>query len=90
MPEPGCLGFDCLPKIYPKSDLEHGMGKFFEKAMDNLNIGFQDDDGFRSLEDARLNYFSKYSDSQLEEIYEVDARARDIIERIRKIRNSHF
>ena len=62
---------------------------FFEKAMDkNIKIGFQDDNGFRGLEDARLNYFSKYSDSQLDEIYEVDSNARDVIDKIRKIRSS--
>lgn len=48
------------------------------------------DDGFNSLEDARLSYFSKYSDSQLEEIYEVDERARDVIDRIRRIRNKKW
>lgn len=46
-----------------------------------------DNDGFRELEDARLSYFSKYSDSQLDEIYEADIRAREIIDKIRKIRS---
>ena len=45
------------------------------------------DDGVKCLEDARLDYFSKYSDSQLDEIYEVDINARDIIDKIRKIRS---
>lgn len=55
---------------------------------DSVQIGFQDDDGFKSLEDAKYNYFSKYSDSQLDEIYEVDINARDVIDKIRKIRRA--
>jgi hypothetical protein len=55
---------------------------------ENIKIGFQDDDGFTDLEDARLNYFKKYSDVQLDEIYEKDVNARDIIDKIRKTRNS--
>ncbi|MDD3607289.1 MAG: hypothetical protein PHQ20_00615 [Candidatus Moranbacteria bacterium] len=54
---------------------------------DSVQIGFQDDDGLKSINDARFSYFSKYSDSQLDEIYEADPRARDVIEKIRKIRN---
>lgn len=46
-----------------------------------------DNAGFRELEDARFNYFSKYSDSQLDEIYEVDVNAREVIDKIRRIRN---
>jgi hypothetical protein len=45
-------------------------------------------DEAKDLEDARFDYFNKYSDSQLDEIYEVDIRARDVIEKIRKIRSS--
>lgn len=48
------------------------------------------DDGTKSLEDARFSYFSKYSDSQLDEIYEQDIRGREIIDKIRKIRNSQW
>lgn len=55
---------------------------------DSVQVGFQDDDGLKSLDDARFIYFSKYSDSQLDEIYEQDPRARDVIDKIRKIRNS--
>lgn len=54
---------------------------------DNVGIGFQDDDGFRGLEDVRFDYFSKYSNSQLNEIYEKDINAREVIDRIRKMRN---
>lgn len=54
---------------------------------DSVQVGFQDDDGFKSLEDAKFNYFSKYSDAQLDEIHEMDVRARDIIDKIRKIRS---
>jgi hypothetical protein len=54
---------------------------------ENIKVGFMDNDGFRELEDARLSYFSKYSDSQLDEIYEADIRAREIIDKIRKIRS---
>lgn len=52
--------------------------------MDTNNIL---NDEAKELEDARLSYFSKYSDSQLDEIYEQDINARDIIDKIRKIRN---
>lgn len=45
------------------------------------------DSSDKELEDARFDYFSKYSDSQLDEIYERDINARDVINRIRKIRN---
>lgn len=55
---------------------------------DHIQVGFQDEDGFTNLEDARFSYFSKYSDSQLDEIYEQDIRAREIIDKIRKIRKS--
>lgn len=54
---------------------------------ENIQVGFMDGDGFRELDDARLSYFSKYSDSKLDEIYEVDINARDIIDKIRKTRN---
>jgi len=54
--------------------------------MDDITIGFMDNDGFRELEDARLSYFSKYSESQLDEIYEQDISARDVIDKIRKNR----
>ena len=54
---------------------------------DSVQVGFQGDNGFKSLEDTRFSYFSKYSDSQLDEIYEVDIRARDVIDKIRSIRN---
>jgi len=54
---------------------------------DSVSIGFGDDDGLKSLEDARFNYFNKYSDAQLDEIYEADSRARDIIDKIRKNRS---
>lgn len=46
------------------------------------------DDSEKELEDTRLDYFNKYSDSQLDEIYEIDMNARDVIDRIRKIRAS--
>jgi hypothetical protein len=61
------------------------MEKFFEKAMyENIRIGFEDDNGFRELEDATFSYFSKYSDSQLDTIYEANVRAREIIDKIRE------
>jgi len=44
-------------------------------------------DEAKELEDVRLSYFSKYSDSQLDEIYETDIRSRDAIYKIRKIRS---
>ena len=46
------------------------------------------DDSEKELEDARFEYFSKYSDSQLDEIYEQDVNAREVIDKIRKIRAS--
>jgi hypothetical protein len=51
-----------------------------------IGVGFQDDNGFTDLEEARFNYFSKYSDEQLDDIYEMDMQARMVIDRIRKIR----
>ena len=55
---------------------------------ENIQVGFMNNDGFRELEDARLSYFSKYSDAKLDEIYEVDINARDIIDKIREIRGA--
>jgi hypothetical protein len=49
----------------------------------NIRVGFEDENGFKELEDATLSYFSKYSDSQLDAIYEADVRAREIIDKIR-------
>ena len=54
---------------------------------ENIRIGFEDDDGIKELEDATFSYFSKYSDSQLDEIYEQDIRAREIIDKIREKRS---
>lgn len=54
----------------------------------NIRVGFEDDNGFRELEDVRLSYFSKYSDLQLDEIYEADIRAREVIDKIRGIRKA--
>jgi hypothetical protein len=63
--------------------------EYANKLVDNLiEIGFQNDDGFTSLEDTKFDYFSRYSDSQLDEIYEADANARDVIDKIRKIRQA--
>lgn len=60
----------------------------FDDIIDNLiGVGFQDDDDFTSLEDAKFDYFSKYSDEQLDCIYEVDENAREIIDKIRKSRD---
>lgn len=62
-----------------------------ENIVDSLTgIGFQDKDGFKSLEDAKFSYFSKYSDSQLDEIYEVDVCTREVINKIRKIRQASW
>lgn len=47
------------------------------------------DDSEKELEDARFDYFSKYSNSQLNEIYEQDVNVREVIDRIRKIRDRH-
>ena len=47
-------------------------------------------DEAEELENVRLDYFSKYSDSQLDEIYEQDINARDIIDKIRKTRNQCY
>lgn len=55
---------------------------------ENVRIGFEDDNGFRELEDSKLGYFSKYSDSQLDEIYEQDIKAREIIDKIRGARKA--
>jgi hypothetical protein len=55
---------------------------------DSVQVGFQDDDGIKNLDDARFDYFSKYSDSQLDEIYEADSNTRDVIDKVRKIRST--
>jgi hypothetical protein len=49
------------------------------------------DDSEKELKDARFEYFSKYPDSQLDEIYEQDLNAREVIDKIRNIRSQrHF
>jgi hypothetical protein len=62
------------------------MGKFLENRLKNMDSNILNDEA-KGLEDARFDYFSKYPDSQLDEIYEVDIRARDVIDKIRKIRD---
>lgn len=57
---------------------------FFE---DGLPAGFHAEDGFVNLDDAKFNYFSKYSDEQLDRIYEAEPSARDVIDKIRRIRS---
>ncbi|MFA5777681.1 MAG: hypothetical protein WC906_04545 [Parcubacteria group bacterium] len=48
------------------------------------------DDSEKELEDARFEYFSKYSDSQLDEIYEQDVNAREVVDMIRRARKGCY
>jgi hypothetical protein len=59
-----------------------------ENLIDNsISVGFTNAEGnFENLENSRLNYFGKYSDEQLDEIYSQDENARDIIDEIRRSR----
>jgi hypothetical protein len=85
----GCLGFlRCVKNIAVQAS-NTGLGNFLKIASNNKNMDTNNilNDEAKELEDARLSYFSKYSDSQLDEIYEQDINARDIIDKIRKIRN---
>lgn len=58
-----------------------------ENVKDSLKVGFIDkDNNFSELNDSKFKYFNKYSDEQLDEIYEASPQNREIIDKVRKYR----
>lgn len=58
-----------------------------ENVKDSLKVGFIGKDGnFSELNDSKFNYFNKYTDKQLDEIYEVSPYNREVVDKVRKYR----
>lgn len=58
-----------------------------EKIQNSIQVGFTDNDGnFTSLNDSKFNYFNKYSDEELDEIYEASPDNREVIDKVREFR----
>lgn len=57
-----------------------------DNAQGSIQVGFSSGGSFTSLNDSKFNYFNKYSDEQLDEIYETSPYNRNVIDKVREFR----
>lgn len=58
-----------------------------KKIRGSIQVGFTDPSGnFGNLGDSKFNYFNKYSDEQLDEMYEKSSYNREAIDKVREFR----